>query len=258
MSFSEYDVTRRTRKGNFLKQIDQSIDWGAIEKAITVHYAPVLDAAGRPAYSGLLLFKMLLIGIWNGGLSDESVEDMANSNLHVMRFLGLSLEDDVPDHSVLSRFRTRLTAAGAWDGLLAQVNAQIQAHDTLVRQGCHVDASITQSPRKPRARPAYEVVSDREERDNESDAQAATQVIEVTQSGVDSEARWVRKGGQPVLAISSIRWSIATGWCWRLKPPRPIAMIASRCWICSIKPISSRESVFMPTRPIAARNIAML
>ena len=47
MSFSEYDVTRRTRKGDFLKQIDQWIDWNSIEKAITVHYAPVLDAAGR-------------------------------------------------------------------------------------------------------------------------------------------------------------------------------------------------------------------
>ncbi len=82
MSFSEFDVTRRTRKGNFLKQIDQLIDWNSIEKAIAVHYAPVCDAAGRPAYSGLLLFKMLLVGIWNGGLSDESVEDMANSNLH--------------------------------------------------------------------------------------------------------------------------------------------------------------------------------
>ena len=258
MSFSEYDVTRRTRKGNFLKQIDQLIDWGALEKAITVHYAPVSDAAGRPAYSGLLLFKMLLIGIWNGGLSDESVEDMANSNLHVMRFLGLSLEDDVPDHSVLSRFRIRLTGAGAWDGLLAQVNAQIQAHDILVRQGCHVDASITQNPRKPRARPAYEVASDREERDDESDVQAAMQVIEVTQPGVDSEARWVRKGGQPVFGYKQHTVVDSNGWCWRLKPPRPIAMTASRCWICSTKPISSRESVFMPTRPIAARNIAML
>ncbi len=118
MSFSDYDVTRRTRKGNFLKQIDQLIDWSAIERAIAVHYALVSDAAGHPAYSGLLLFKMLLVGIWHGGLSDESVEDMANSNLYVMRFLGLSLEDDVPDHSVLSRFRTRLTAASAWDGLL--------------------------------------------------------------------------------------------------------------------------------------------
>ena len=164
MSFSEYDVTRRTRKGNFLKQIDQLIDWNSIEKAIAVYYAPLSDATGRPAYPGLLLLKMLLAGIWNGGLSDESVEDMANSNLHVMRFLGLSLEDDVPDHSVLSRFRTRLTAAGAWDGLLAQVNAQIQAHDIMVRQGCHVDPSITQSPRKPRTKPAYEVVNDREDR----------------------------------------------------------------------------------------------
>lgn len=198
MSFSEYDVTRRTRKGNFLKQIDQLIDWNSIEKAIAVHYAPVSDAAGRPAYSGLLLFKMLLVGIWNGGLSDESVEDMANSNLHVMRFLGLSLEDDVPDHSVLSRFRTRLTAADAWDELLARVNEQIQVHDIAVRKGCHVDASITQSPRRPKTRPAYEVVNDREERDDEPGAQSAMRVIEVTQPGVDSEARWVQKGGKSV------------------------------------------------------------
>jgi IS5 family transposase len=40
---------------------------------------------------------MLLVGLWHGGLSDESVEDMANANLHVMRFLGLDLEDDVRD-----------------------------------------------------------------------------------------------------------------------------------------------------------------
>ena len=68
---------------------------------------------------------MLLAGIWHGGLSDETVEDMANSNLHVMLFLGLNLEDDVPDHSVLSRFRTRLTATGAWNELLGIINGQI-------------------------------------------------------------------------------------------------------------------------------------
>lgn len=198
MSFSELDVTRRTRKGNFLKQIDQLIDWDSVEQAIAVHYSPISDAAGRPAYSGLLLFKMLLVGIWNGGLSDESVEDMANSNLHVMRFLGLSLEDDVPDHSVLSRFRTRLTAVKAWDGLLEEINRQVQMHDIMVRKGCHVDASITQSPRKPKTKPTYEVVSDREERDDEPDAREAMRVIEVTQPGVDTEARWVKKAGKSV------------------------------------------------------------
>lgn len=198
MSFSDFDVTRRTRKGNFLNQINQLIDWSPIEQTIVQHYAAASDATGRPTYSGLLLFKMLLVGIWNGGLSDEAVEDMANANLHVMRFLCLNPEDDVPDHSVLSRFRTRLTAAHAWDGLLEQIHQQIQALNITVTKGYHIDASITHSPRKPKTKPSYEVVNDREERDDESDAQAAMRVIEVVQPGVDAEARWVSIRGQSV------------------------------------------------------------
>jgi len=198
LSLADSFVTRRTRKGNFLNQIDKLIDWDAIEKTIEQHYAPVTDATGRPAYPGLLLFKMLLVGLWHGGLSDESVEEMANVNLHVMRFLGLDLEDDVPDHSVLSRFRTRLTAAQAWDDLLEQVNQQIQALDVTVTKGCHIDASITHSPRKPKTKPTYEVVNDRDDRDDEIHAQENMKVVETTQSGVDTEARWVKKGGKSV------------------------------------------------------------
>ena len=67
-----------------------------------------------------------------------------------MRFLGLALEDDVPDHSVLSRFRTRLTKAQAWDGLLEAINQQIQAYNVTLTKGYQVDASITLSPRKQR------------------------------------------------------------------------------------------------------------
>ena len=63
MNFSDYDATRRTRKENFLKQIDELIDWDSIEKAISVHYEPTSDVTRHPAYPGLLLFKMLLVGI---------------------------------------------------------------------------------------------------------------------------------------------------------------------------------------------------
>lgn len=108
------------------------------------------------------------------------------------------MEDDVPDHSVLPRFRTRLTTAKAWDGLLDEVNQQIQAHRVTVTKGYHLDASITPSPRKPKTKPAYEVVKDREERDDEADAQAEMKVIEASQAGVDTEARWTKKGGKAV------------------------------------------------------------
>ncbi|MBY0484700.1 transposase, partial [Nitrosomonas sp.] len=47
-------------------------------------------------------------------------------------------------------------------------------------------------------RPSYEVVADREDRDDEEDAKAAMRVIEVIQPGVDTEARWVKKGGKSV------------------------------------------------------------
>lgn len=153
---------------------------------------------GRPAYPGLLLFKMLLVGLWHGGLSDQAVEDMANVNLHVLCFLGLSLEDDVPDHSVLSRFRTKLTHAQAWDALLLEINRQIEERHLMVKSGCHVDGSITHSPRKPRTKPTYEIVGDREERDDEAEAQADMRVIEVAQPGVDNEARWLKKAGKSI------------------------------------------------------------
>ena len=188
MSFSDFYISHHTRKGNFQNQIDHLIDWKPIEQSIRQHYAPASDVIGRPAYPGLLLFKMLLAGLWHGGLSDEAVEDMANVNLHVLCFLGLALEDDVPDHSVLSRFRTQLTKAQAWDGLLAEINRQMEGRSLLVKSGSHVDASITHSPRKPKTKPTYEIVSDREERDDEANAQANLRVIEVTQLGVDGEA----------------------------------------------------------------------
>ncbi len=196
MSFSDFYVMHRTRKSNFLNQINQLIDWELIDQIIRKHYNPGKDAAGHPAYSGLLLFKMLMVAIWNGGLSDESIEDMANSNLHVMRFLELALEDDVPDHSVLSRFRTALTKANAWDGLLKEMNRQIESLNVTLSSGCHVDASITHNPRKPKTKPTYEIVIDRNESDDESEAQADMKVIEVRQPGVDAEARWTKKGGK--------------------------------------------------------------
>jgi IS5 family transposase len=80
--------------------------------------------------------------------------------------------------------------------LLKQINQQIQTLDVTVKAGCHVDASITHSPRKPKTKPAYEVVNDREDRDDETDAQANKQVIETPQPGVDTGARWVKKGGK--------------------------------------------------------------
>lgn len=81
---------------------------------------------------------------------------MANQNFSAMRFLGLQLEDSVPDHSVLSRFRSSLANYGAYDLFLDKINDQLNAHGVLVKEGVEIDASITDSPRKPRGKSVSE------------------------------------------------------------------------------------------------------
>ena len=62
------------------------------------------SSAGRPAYGPLLMFKALLLQSLYG-LSDAELEDALNDRLSFRRFVGLSLEEAVPDHSTLCRFR---------------------------------------------------------------------------------------------------------------------------------------------------------
>jgi IS5 family transposase len=140
---------------------------------------------------------MLLIGVWYNGLSDEAVEDIANSNLYVMQFLGLQLEDNVPDHSVLSKFRTALTKARVWDSLLDEVNRQLTQQDVMVEKGFHVDASVTISQRKPTSKPALELLPSIAADDGDGNTVNAQEVfVEVTQGDVDAEAGWTKKGGK--------------------------------------------------------------
>ena len=159
MSFSEAFVAKRLKgRSRFYEQVDVLVDWNRIERLIREHYAPGRNVAGREAYSGLLLFKMLLIGIWNG-LSDREVEEEVSVNLKAMRFCGLTSEEEVPDHSVLSRFRTALSQAHAFEALLAEVNAQLDGHGVRVKAVVAVDASLTESPRRPRGTPTYDSIS---------------------------------------------------------------------------------------------------
>ena len=108
LSFSDLSISGRKIKKQFFNQIDTLIDWGKIETEIKKYYSKGLSADGRPSYSGLLLFKMSLLQVWYN-LSDYELEAQVNDSLSFMQFTGLGLEDSVPDHSIVSRFRTILT-----------------------------------------------------------------------------------------------------------------------------------------------------
>ncbi len=50
------------------------------------------------------------------------VEDRVNDSISFGRFVGISLDDLVPDVSVLSRFRTEITQKRAYENLFKEIN----------------------------------------------------------------------------------------------------------------------------------------
>lgn len=182
MSFSQPFVTHRTRKDKFYTQVNTLIDWHKIDKQIKHYYQANHGEVGRDGYAGLLLFKMLLLGIWNN-LSDYGTEELVNDSLSASSFCGLSLEDNVPDHSILSRFRTYMTKRGVFDKLLANINKQLEQKSLMVKTVTKVDASITDTPRKPKGRNIYEVDDD-------------NQPKRYYPPSVDKDASWVKKAGK--------------------------------------------------------------
>lgn len=199
LGFADYMVQGRKIKENFFNQINLVIDWRPISNIINKHYQKGESAVGRPSYEGLVLFKMTLLQTWYG-LSDYEVEDRVNDSISFGRFVGISLDSPVPDHSVISRFRTELTKKGVYEKLFKAMNKQLEKHGIIVKTGAIVDASIIDTPLKPKGKTCYEIATDRSEEERtaqELEKEEQTQVLaKKKQPGVDTDARWIKKAGK--------------------------------------------------------------
>jgi len=156
------DFRARKIKKTFFNQINTLIDWKPIKTLIDKDYKKGKSAVGKPSYDGLLLFKMLLLQTWYG-LSDYEIEDRLNDSISFSYFCGMNIDQVAPDHSTLSRFRTALTKTGTFDKLFAEFNAQLEAHNIIVKKGIIIDASVVDTPLKPKGKVNYTVSEDRGE-----------------------------------------------------------------------------------------------
>jgi transposase len=66
------------------------------------------DRPGRPSIAPGVYFRMLFVGYFEGIESERGLEWRCADSLSLRAFLGLQMNERVPDHSSLSRTRTRL------------------------------------------------------------------------------------------------------------------------------------------------------
>ena len=134
------------------------------------------------------MFKTVLLHTWYG-LSDGEVEEEVNDRLSFNRFVGLGMEDAVPNSTTVCRFRNTLVEAGLYDMILDEINRKLKEKDIIVRHDAIVETSIIDTPRGCRE---YEVMEDRHEEDGRETLQEAM-LKEVVKSNVDEDARWNKK-----------------------------------------------------------------
>jgi len=181
------DLRARKIKTTFFTQINELIDWNRIEKLIDADYSKGKSVVGKPSYSGLLLFKMCLLQSWYG-LSDYEVEDRLNDSISFSYFCGMHIDEVAPDHSTLSRFRTALTKTKTFEKLFRSINAQLEAHEIIVKKGIIVDASVIETPLRPKGKTKHEVTEDRSEEEIAVKKEYA--------ESVDKDGTWLKKRGK--------------------------------------------------------------
>lgn len=129
-----------------LDRLDALVKWYRFEKLVS--HLRDDRGPGRPGYPALVLVKSVLLQAMYG-LSDRELEEALADRLSFRRFVGLSLADTVPDHSVLNRFRNHLVREGIEGKLFAELDRQLDKAGVMLKRGTMLDATLIPTASAP-------------------------------------------------------------------------------------------------------------
>ncbi len=150
-----FDADKRlealSAKGDPLEAIDRLVPWESfraeVEAVVLTSDELKKSSAGRKPFDALLMFRMLVLQALNN-LSDEQVEYQVRDRLSFSRFLGLAIEDSIPDSTTLWLFREKLAII---DASIVPVPTQRNSRDENAElQAGRTPAAWKQKPAKVR------------------------------------------------------------------------------------------------------------
>ncbi len=173
--------------GDPLPKIQTMVDWKLFRPLLeVVRDKERKSNAGRKPFDVVLMFKALILqSLYN--LSDEQTEFQIRDRLSFMRFLDLSLGDDVPDAKTIWLFREQLTEAGVIEKAFDQFEAYLCEQGFSARKGQIVDASIVAVPKQRNSREENKRIKQGEVPEGWSEQKKRQK---------DTDARWTKKNGQ--------------------------------------------------------------
>ena len=136
--------TKRTRKREFLDEMNRVVPWAALVALVTPH-APA-GRRGRPPFPAETMLRIHFMQQWFG-LSDLAMEEALFDVPLYREFAGLDNGNvRLPDETTILRFRHLLETHKLAGPMLAAVNDVLRDKGLMLRIGTVVDATLISAP----------------------------------------------------------------------------------------------------------------
>ena len=188
-----FDLAERhdklTQMRDPLVVLKKEIDWEAFRADLAkVHEKNRKSAAGAKPWDVVRMFKVLILQ-QTYNLSDEQIEYQIRDRLSFMRFLGLRMEDKVPDAKTVWLFREHLAEHKLTEKLFARFHEQLAQRGFVAQGGQMIDATFVEAPRQ------------RNNREENQQIKAGTPPKDwddklPMKRQKDTDARWAKKGDE--------------------------------------------------------------
>ena len=184
----DFRLEKLTALGDPLERLKQGIDFEMFRPFLIekLHTMPKGEGGRRP-YDYLLMFKILILQRYYN-LGDDQTEYQICDRLSFMRFLNLTIADDVPDSKTIWHFKERLIDLDLIEKLFDLFKSRLEQLGLIVHEGKIVDASFVEVPKQRNSKEENkqikkgEIPADWTKNDNKLEQK-------------DTDARWTKKNG---------------------------------------------------------------
>ncbi len=148
--FFDQDIrlSKLSELGDPLERLNKGVDFELFRDLLetSLNKEPK-GKGGRPPYDYVLMFKILILQRYYN-LSDDQTEYQINDRMSFMRFLDLTISDDIPDSNTIWNFSEKLTDLGLVKELFDLFGRELNRLGLIVNEGKIVDASFVEAPRQ--------------------------------------------------------------------------------------------------------------
>jgi IS5 family transposase len=136
--------TKKTRKREFLEQVEKVVPWVVLVKIVAPHYPKA--KTGRPPFPIETMLRIHYMQQWFG-LSDPAMEEALHDMPLLREFAKFDgVLDRLPDETTILRFRHLLEKCDLAPDMLRVVNDLLQHKGLFLKTGTAVDATLISAP----------------------------------------------------------------------------------------------------------------